>query len=76
MSHRELRALRPGIPLSDSEKKFLAQLAWGDRVADIAVRWDVSPKTAAQTAERMRIKLGATTNPHAVAIAFRAGLLR
>ena len=61
--------------LTPSELVMLHAVACGmDRVA-IAKRWGISPHTASWHLKNMRIKIGATTLAHAVAIGFSRGYI-
>ena len=60
---------------SERELQLLALMADGLTDAEIAEKLSISPKTMRSRLHALRMKLQARTRTHAVAIAFRRGLL-
>jgi DNA-binding CsgD family transcriptional regulator len=65
----------PARPVPRTEMDVLLLMAAGRTLVQIAAQWGVSTGTVHEYAERLRRRLGAETNPHAVLLACRAGLL-
>lgn len=63
----------PSLPARDIE--FLQRLARGEIPQDIAASWHMEMTSVWTVAERLRKRLGARTNEHAVFLACRAGIL-
>lgn len=63
-------------PLTMQEHKVLRLLADGMTRQEIGSNLHISPSTAKSHIYTMYGKLGARNAPHAIAIAFRTGLLR
>lgn len=61
--------------LTESELNLLRRLADGATHQNIARELKVSNSAVAMRIFRMREKIGALSSPHAVAMAFRSGLL-
>lgn len=66
---------RLGAPLSGREFDVLDGIARGRSYAQIAAELGVSTDTVKTHAQRLRAKLGARDNAHAVGIACRARIL-
>jgi len=64
-----------GIPISDREREVLRLVARGDTVEDIATRLVISPNTVRTHIRNARLKLGAGSRAHAIALALTSGLL-
>jgi DNA-binding CsgD family transcriptional regulator len=62
-------------PLDDVDKRILIALAAGLRPQDIAIVLNYSPDYIADRMVRIRRNLRAKTQAHAVANAFRSGLI-
>jgi DNA-binding NarL/FixJ family response regulator len=60
---------------SERELQLLALMADGLTDAEIAEKLSISPKTMRSRLHALRMKMHARTRTHAVAIAFRRGLL-
>jgi DNA-binding CsgD family transcriptional regulator len=67
---------RSGSLLTPGEQAVLEGLADGLRSTEIAKNLNASVKTFYAVCERLREKLGARTDVHAVSIGFRRGLLQ
>lgn len=65
----------PVPPLDDREVEFLERLGLGETLEQIATAWRIGPSGARSFAERLRKKMGAKTNPHAVFLAVQAKIL-
>lgn len=61
--------------LTDRERVVLARAAYGDTVAEIAVRFGRSPETVKRQQTSIRDKLGARSTANAVAIALDQGII-
>jgi len=61
--------------LTQREKQCLSYLAKGLRLNDLAAAIGVAPKTAEKQIASAKLKLGAATREHAVAIAIQNNLL-
>lgn len=61
--------------LTDREHQILCHLAWGGRTAGIAEKLYLSPDTVKFHIRAILRKLSARNRSHAVAIAFRTGVL-
>lgn len=61
-------------PLSEREIEVLSAIADGDENNEIAQRLELSKHTVISHRRRIMQKLRARNSPHAVAIAFRAGI--
>lgn len=61
--------------LSNRQREVLAMLAIGKHAKEAARDMGLEYGTVKMHLERARLKLGARTRPHAVAIAIRAGLI-
>jgi DNA-binding CsgD family transcriptional regulator len=68
-------AARPGMKLSDRELEALSLLAEGATHKEIARDWGISHRTVEIHTTRVRIKLGAKTAAHAVAIGVREKII-
>lgn len=69
-------AVAPSEPtLTDREHAVLVLLATGISVDEIAGEMFLSPNTVRTHIRNARLKLGATSRAHAIALGFRAGLL-
>lgn len=66
---------RLGAPLSGREVDVLDGIARGWVYAELAAELGLSPDTVKTHAQRMRAKLGARDNAHAVGIGMRAGII-
>ncbi|MFI9200193.1 response regulator transcription factor [Streptomyces sp. NPDC053048] len=64
-----------GAPLTDRELEILEAVSHGHYIASIAARMFLSENTVKTHLLRINIKLGARGKTHAVAIAYRRGLL-
>lgn len=64
------------MTLTHRQTRVLEMLAEGERLKVIADRLGVSRCTAENEATKMREELEAKTLSHAIAIAFRSGLLK
>jgi DNA-binding NarL/FixJ family response regulator len=64
-----------GARLSYRQQQVLALIADGCTNLDIAARLGISPSTTKDHVDHLLDRLGATTRAHAVAKAFRAGVL-
>jgi DNA-binding CsgD family transcriptional regulator len=64
-----------GVPISDREREVLRLVARGDTVEDIATRLVISPNTVRTHIRNARLKLGAGSRAHAIALALTSGLL-
>lgn len=69
-----LKASR-GERLTDRELEVLAYLANGSKAAEISRLLDITHGTVQAHARHIMQKLGAATRAHAVALAFRSGVL-
>lgn len=65
-----------GQPLSERHVEVLTLIAAGKTVGGAARALHLSEPTVKNHLARLRARLGAETNAHAVALAFRAGVLR
>ncbi len=65
----------PAPSLTEREVQYLERLAQGDTVQEIARAWNYEASGARSIGERLRKKLGAKTNTHAVLLACQAGIL-
>lgn len=65
----------PVRPVPRCEMDVLLAMAAGRTLAQIATEWGVERGTVHTFAARLRRRLGAETNPHAVFLACQAGLL-
>lgn len=63
------------LAVNDRESEFLQRLADGETTREIADAWNMAQTSIWTVAERLRKKLGAKTNEHAVLLACRAGIL-
>ncbi|MFF5703447.1 response regulator transcription factor [Streptomyces sp. NPDC012794] len=72
---RRAHVRRPVVKMPRTEREVLGLMAQGRTLVQIATQWDVSTGTVHEYAERLRRRLGAETNPQAVLLACRAGLL-
>ncbi|MEU2075460.1 LuxR C-terminal-related transcriptional regulator [Streptomyces sp. NPDC013489] len=61
--------------VSDREVELLERLSRGEMELEIARVWYMEPSSIRTAAERLRRKLGAKTNAHAVFLACQAGIL-
>ena len=61
--------------VTEREIDFLERLGRGETTREIADAWHMELTSIWTVAERLRRKLGATTNEHAVLLACRAGIL-
>jgi DNA-binding CsgD family transcriptional regulator len=68
---RILSTMREVGWLTPHEERVLQRIAEGDRAPDIAARFNVTADGIKKTEARIRLKLGARTNAHAVAISLR-----
>ena len=74
--HRILRPQRPArIHLTEREREVLSYLALGWETKYIAEEMGVSPYTARNHIENLRMKLGASSRLEAVMSAMRLGLI-
>jgi DNA-binding NarL/FixJ family response regulator len=64
------------MQLSAAQAEILQKLADGDRYADVALATGRSEGTIKNIMHQMLQELGADNSRHAIAQAFRAGLLR
>jgi len=62
--------------LTDNERATLVRCARGETAKQIAWKFNVSPRTIECRVYAIRKKLGAHSMPHAVALAFIAGVLK
>lgn len=67
--------MRQAIQLSGREKQCLEEIARGKRVQGIAERLEIAPVTVEMHLRNVRLKLGASTNPEAVAKAITLGVI-
>ena len=65
----------PSVPLSPRETEFLRLADRGLEDRAIATVMGISPHTVNHYADSARLKLGARTRTHAVALALRAGII-
>ncbi|MFE2326099.1 hypothetical protein ACFXD5_19590 [Streptomyces sp. NPDC059385] len=65
----------PARPVPRCEMDLLLLMAEGRTLAQVATMWGVERGTVHTFAARLRRRLGAETNPHAVLLACQAGLL-
>lgn len=65
-----------GEPLTYRERDVLAGLADGETAEETAARLYLSSETVRSYRKRVIAKLGARNGPHAVAEAYKRGLLR
>ena len=65
----------PAPSLTPREVEYLERLARGEAIQDIAKAWHYEESGARSIGERLRKKLGAKTNTHAVFLACQAGIL-
>lgn len=65
----------PAPSLEAREVEFLDRMGHGQTIEQIAVSWRMRPSGARSFAERLRKKLGAKTNTHAVFIAVQLKIL-
>jgi two-component system nitrate/nitrite response regulator NarL len=63
-------------PLTKTEIETLQAVADGDRSADVATRRGITEATVKNTVWRVCQKLGADSRAHAVAVGFRAGIIK
>jgi DNA-binding NarL/FixJ family response regulator len=63
-------------PLTTTEIETLQAVADGDRSADVAARKGIAVASVKNTIWRVCQKLGADSRTHAVAVAFRAGIIK
>jgi DNA-binding CsgD family transcriptional regulator len=68
-------AYDPAIYLPRRERDVLQAMASGAAVPEMARRWHVSVATVKTQQANLYRRLGAVTGPHAVAEAFRRGIL-
>ncbi|MFE0647459.1 LuxR C-terminal-related transcriptional regulator [Streptomyces sp. NPDC059534] len=61
--------------LERREVELLERLGRGETTEEIAVAWRMKPSSIRTVAERMRRKIGAKSNEHAVLLACQAGIL-
>ncbi|MBX9425466.1 LuxR C-terminal-related transcriptional regulator [Streptomyces lateritius] len=61
--------------LHEREIEFLERLGRGETGGEIAAAWHMELSSVRTVAERLRRKLGARTNEHAVLLACQAGIL-
>jgi DNA-binding CsgD family transcriptional regulator len=61
--------------VSDREREVLSLVAHGASVEDIATRLVISPNTVRTHIRNARLKLGAGSRAHAIAVALSSGLL-
>ena len=64
-----------GAPIADREREVLRLVARGDTVEDIATRLVISPNTVRTHIRNARLKLGAGSRAHAIALALSYGVL-
>ena len=64
------------MQLTAQQTEILQKLADGDRYADVALAIGKTEGTVKNVMHRMLQELGADNSRHAIAQAFRAGLLR
>lgn len=65
-----MTAAKPGTPLTPTETRILQLAATGRKYGQIAREIGTSVDAVKTHAARARVRLGASTTPHAVAIAF------
>lgn len=63
------------MTLTEREHEVLCHLAWGGRTDGIAQRLNLSSNTVRWIVRKILRKLGARNRPHAVAIAYRTGII-
>jgi len=63
------------VPLSGRERQCLEEIARGKRVQAIAEHLEIAPVTVEMHLRNVRLKLGASTNPEAVARAMSSGAI-
>ncbi len=61
--------------LTDQQARILEAISHGTPQSEIAERMFVGPSTVSRDLAAARSRLGARDNAHAVALAFRAGIL-
>jgi DNA-binding CsgD family transcriptional regulator len=68
---------RQAVTVTDEEREieFLERLGRGETGGEIADAWHMELSSIRTVAERLRRKLGARTNEHAVLLACQAGIL-
>lgn len=73
---RELQCRRGReVPLTPRQRQVLGLIASGSSTVEIASRLVVQPDTASRHVKDILARLGARSRAHAVAIAFRRGLI-
>ena len=72
---RPVKAGRPGDALTAREMQVLEGLSRGQTFAQIAVELDTGPQTVKTQCARLRSKLEAHDQAHAVALGYQRGLL-
>jgi DNA-binding CsgD family transcriptional regulator len=70
-----LDALAQALPLSPKQLRALSAVANGLTIEMAAQMFDVKPSTVSSQLDTCRVKLRAKNTTHAVAIAFRQGLI-
>lgn len=65
----------PGKPLSEREKQVLQGTARGLTDREIGKKYFIDQTTVKGHIQRIKLKLGALSRPHAVAIAYEHGLI-
>lgn len=65
----------PPLTLSMRELQALQSIAEGKTLREFAAEYGISNETAKDYIATARLKLGAVTTPHAVALACKAGVL-
>lgn len=70
------RGRRLGAPLSPQQATILRLVSDGFSADEIAGRTGVAASTTHAVMANVRAKLGARSNPHAVAVAYRKGILQ
>lgn len=70
------RGRQYGTPLSPQQETVLLLLADGGTPTTIGSELYIAPSTVSAVTTNIRAKLGATTIPHAIAIAYQKGLLQ